>query len=162
MAGAAERPGAVRLHATAIAVDDRAVLIRGPSGAGKSDLALRCLTLGVSPLIPCSARLVADDQVEISVTAGCLLASAPATLLGLLEVRGLGIVSAPAVPGPVPVRLAVDLTARAGIPRLPDPPGETVICGHRLPLLQVDPFEAAAAQKVLLALLSAPEHGAFV
>ncbi len=162
MAGAAERPGAVRLHATAIAVEHRAVLIRGPSGAGKSDLALRCLTLGVSPMIPCSASLVADDQVEVSLADGGLVASAPTTLHGLIEVRGLGIVSAPAVRGPVPVRLVVDLVRRADIPRLPDPPAETVICGHRLPLLLVDPFEAAAAQKVLLALLSPPEHEAFV
>ncbi|HEX3418624.1 MAG TPA: serine/threonine protein kinase, partial [Stellaceae bacterium] len=45
------------VHATAIAIDGRAVLLRGPSGAGKSDLALR--------LIDGGARLVADDQVEL-------------------------------------------------------------------------------------------------
>jgi len=45
----------ILVHATAIAIDGRAVLLRGPSGAGKSDLALR--------LIDAGARLVADDQV---------------------------------------------------------------------------------------------------
>ncbi len=158
MAGAAESPGLERLHATAIALENRAVLIRGPSGSGKSDLALRCLTLGVSPLIPYAAKLVADDQVEVCISAIGLMASAPATLRGLIEVRGLGIVSAPSVAEPVPVRLVVDLAARAEIARLPDPPAETVVRGHRLPLLLVDPFEAAAAQKVLLGLMSAPEH----
>src|SRR6202035_866821 len=47
----------ILVHATAIAIDGRAVLLRGPSGAGKSDLALR--------LIDCGARLVGDDQAEL-------------------------------------------------------------------------------------------------
>ncbi len=52
-------PGAIvsavlLVHATAIAIEGEAVLLRGPSGAGKSDLGLR--------LIDDGARLVADDQ----------------------------------------------------------------------------------------------------
>ena len=46
------------VHATAVAIDGQAVLLRGPSGSGKSDLALR--------LIDAGARLVADDQSELS------------------------------------------------------------------------------------------------
>ncbi|MEC9182929.1 MAG: aldolase, partial [Pseudomonadota bacterium] len=34
------------VHATAIAIDGKGVLLRGPSGSGKSDLALRLLEAG--------------------------------------------------------------------------------------------------------------------
>ena len=43
------------LHASAVAIEGRAVLITGPSGSGKSGLALDIIALG--------ARLVADDGV---------------------------------------------------------------------------------------------------
>ncbi|MBN8532408.1 MAG: aldolase, partial [Alphaproteobacteria bacterium] len=44
-------------YGTAVAIGDRAVLLRGASGAGKSDLALRLIDEG--------AQLVADDQVYV-------------------------------------------------------------------------------------------------
>jgi serine kinase of HPr protein (carbohydrate metabolism regulator) len=52
-------------HGTAIAIGSHAALIRGASGAGKSDLALRCLAVAPTALIPGPARLVADDRVEL-------------------------------------------------------------------------------------------------
>ena len=51
-----------------------AVLLRGSSGAGKSDLALRLIDQG--------ACLVADDQTELRLADGELLASAPQTIRG--------------------------------------------------------------------------------
>ena len=36
------------VHATAVAIDGRAVLLRGPSGSGKSDLALRLIDAGAA------------------------------------------------------------------------------------------------------------------
>ncbi|OYU16332.1 MAG: RNase adaptor protein RapZ [Alphaproteobacteria bacterium PA4] len=96
------------IHATAVALDGRAVLLLGPSGAGKSDLALRLIDRGW--------RLVADDRVVLTVTAGQLVASAPPRLAGLIEVRDVGICAE--APVSAPVALAVDL---AGQPdRLPD------------------------------------------
>ncbi|TMJ62451.1 MAG: serine/threonine protein kinase [Alphaproteobacteria bacterium] len=68
----------VLVHASAIAIDGRAVLLRGPSGAGKSDLALR--------LIDGGARLVADDQVELRRAGERVLVTAPAAIAGLIEV----------------------------------------------------------------------------
>lgn len=159
MAAAPDSRQPTLVHATAIAVHGRAALLRGPSGSGKSDLALRCLTLGVSPLLPHPALLVADDQVEIRDDGSGLEAAAPTTLRGLIEVRGLGIITVPVIAGPVPVRLIVDLVHPADIPRLPDPQPETVIRTRSLPLLLVAPFEAAAAQKVLLALLRTEPAG---
>ncbi|HJZ14329.1 MAG TPA: hypothetical protein VJ251_02575, partial [Stellaceae bacterium] len=73
----------ILVHATAIAIDGRAVLLRGPSGAGKSDLALR--------LIDGGARLVADDQAELRRAGERVMVRAPAEIAGLIEVRGIGI-----------------------------------------------------------------------
>jgi HPr kinase/phosphorylase len=140
-----------RLHATAIAVGQRAVIIRGPSGTGKSDLALRCLALPASPLVASPARLVADDQVVLTRFGQALTVTAPQTLLGRLEVRGLGILeldpeqSAKAV-------LIVDLVESSKIERYPDPWPTVDILGLQLPLLQISAFESSAALKLLTAL----------
>jgi serine kinase of HPr protein (carbohydrate metabolism regulator) len=74
-------------HACAILVGDRGVLVAGPSGSGKTEL---CLAL----LDHCRlwgefARLVSDDQVFLSAANGRLIATAPKTIAGLIEVRGL-------------------------------------------------------------------------
>lgn len=71
------------VHASCVAVEGRGLLILGPSGAGKSTLALQMIGLG--------ARLVADDRVHLAQSAGRLIASAAASLEGLLEARGLGL-----------------------------------------------------------------------
>ena len=68
-------------HGTAIAVGGSAALIIGPSGAGKSDLALRCLAIAPTALIPTPAHLVADDRVVISLGEGKLRAQDPDCLL---------------------------------------------------------------------------------
>ena len=75
------------LHASAVAVAGRAVLILGASGSGKSGLALRLLALG--------ADLVADDRVLVERRGEGLVARAPAVLAGLIEARGVGILRRP-------------------------------------------------------------------
>ena len=132
----------IRLHATAVAIAGRAVLLTGASGAGKSDLALRLIDRG--------AVLIADDQVELTNDGFRLLASAPATIAGLVEVRGVGIVPV-AHTGSVQVALVVDLEA---IPeRLPEA-GSRTILHHRIPLIALDPHAASAAIKVEHALIA--------
>ena len=113
--------GAVeRLHATAIAVGSRAIVIRGPSGSGKSDLALRCLAVPASAMVRSPAKLVSDDQVLLTRTGLSLSASAPQALLGRLEVRGLGILEVdPELDAKV--ALIVDIADRRDIERYPDP-----------------------------------------
>ena len=108
------------VHATAIAVGNAAALIRGAPGTGKSDLALRCLMFSASSLIPEAPRLVADDQVILTRVGGAVEARAPATILGKLEVRGIGIVAVPFTPG-AEVRLVV-VFAVLVILRRPVPP----------------------------------------
>jgi serine kinase of HPr protein (carbohydrate metabolism regulator) len=130
------------VHGTCVAMDGMGVLLRGPSGSGKSDLALRLIDLG--------ARLVADDQVELSGDDERVTASAPAALAGLIEARGLGILRIDHL-ATARVALVVDLVASDTIERLPQL--ETAsICGIELPLLRIDPFAASAAAKLRFAL----------
>lgn len=147
------------LHGTVIAAAGRGALIRGPSGAGKSDLALRCLALAPSALLPHAVELVTDDRVEIrapaDASAGWPTARPPATIRGLLEVRGLGILTLP-YRAEVELRLVVDLVAPDAVERLPpDPLPTTPIAGVPLPVLQLAAHEASAPLKLLLALTRA-------
>ena len=136
------------LHATCVALDGRGVLLRGPSGSGKSDLALRLIDEG--------ALLVADDQTEVRREVGLeglpgrLLAQAPETIAGRLEVRGLGIVAQPAL-ATAPVALVVDLVRAAEVERLPEDRVELLL-GEEVPAIALDPFAASAVAKVRLAL----------
>ena len=137
------------LHATCISVAGRGALLMGPSGAGKSDLALRLIHGNFAAAGP--VDLVADDQVLIERRHGRLAARAPPALAGLIEVRGLGILTVPFAAETEP-SLLVELVEPAGIERLPDPLPTADILGHRLPRLRLAPFEVSAALKVLLAL----------
>ena len=79
------------MHASAVLVGARAVLIRGPSGAGKSRLALELIQAAQAGGL-LFARLVGDDRVHLEAAGGRLLVRPAQALAGLIEVRGLGIV----------------------------------------------------------------------
>jgi HPr kinase/phosphorylase len=78
------------VHASAVLVGDRAVLIRGPSGAGKSRLAFDLILAGRSGQIP-PAMLVGDDRVHLEAYLEQLMVRPALALAGLIEIRGLGI-----------------------------------------------------------------------
>ena len=142
-----------QIHATAIALGDRAALLLGPSGSGKSDLALRCILQGAwIDGRHSTAELVADDQVVIEDSVRGLIARPPVTIAGRLEVRGLGIIEVPHV-ATARLVLAVALVEPASIERLPDPQPSWSLLGAEVPLLRVAPFEASAHLKVMLALV---------
>lgn len=123
------------LHASCVAIDGRAVLISGASGSGKSTMALQMMALG--------AVLVADDQTVVRNRDRRLWVSAPDSIRGKIEARGVGILKAKAVRDAELV-LAVDLD-REEEDRLPHP-RETRILGTALPLcLRVDAAHFAAA-----------------
>ena len=128
------------VHATAVSIGGRAVLLVGPPGSGKSDLALRLIDRG--------AALVADDRVVLEAAGERLLASPPLSLAGLIEVRGIGIVAVP-YHARVPVALILDLAA---VPeRLPlATPRE--LAGIAVPCLAFAPFTASAAIRAERAL----------
>ena len=129
------------LHATAVALDGRAVLISGPSGSGKSDLALRMIDRGFV--------LVSDDRTIIRKEGTRLIASAPETIKGKLEVRGVGIVEMEHQNN-LPVALVVELTR--DIQRMPDENRERMILGIAIPLVNIDAMTASAPSKVAVAL----------
>lgn len=135
------------VHATAVALAGRVVLLLGPSGAGKSDLALRLLDRGW--------RLIADDRVVLERHGDALWASAPASIAGLIEVRDVGIVAEPALAGAM-VALAIDLAARPE--RMPEPLAWT-FDGVTVPLLALSAHEESAPLKVERALQA---HGSAV
>lgn len=117
------------------------VLLRGPSGSGKSDLALRLLDRGW--------RLVSDDQCVLRRFGDSIRVTAPPTLAGKLEVRGLGILPAPTL-AEATLHLLVDLVAPREVERLPESARESIL-GLALPCLALAPFEASAAIKLELA-----------
>jgi HPr kinase/phosphorylase len=141
------------LHASAVLVGARAVLIRGPSGSGKSRLALDLIEAGRTGALR-FARLVADDRVYLDAAGGRLLARPAEALAGLIELRGVGLLRMAHEPSAV-VGLVVDLAA-ADACRLPDAERRKAeVGGMMLPRLPV--AAAGAALPGVLALLNSPE-----
>ncbi len=134
-------------HASAVAIDGHAVLLFGAPGCGKSDLALRLIAEG--------ARLIADDQTRIFCRDGFLRAACPRTIAGMMEVRGIGLVTVPGAAAPedaFPVALAVDLVADpAQVARMPDSFSREIL-GVEVPAVTVFSFAASASRVVTVAL----------
>lgn len=123
------------VHASAVRVGNRAVLIRGPSGAGKSRLALDLILAGRAGQIA-TAVLIGDDRVHLTVSEGRLMVRPALELAGLIEIRGLGIRRCDFVDEAV-VDLVVDLAA-ADAERLPPPDAlQTQISGIKIPRIPV-------------------------
>jgi serine kinase of HPr protein (carbohydrate metabolism regulator) len=149
------------IHASCVMLDkaapapfgfyDAGVLLLGDSGMGKSDLALRLIEQG--------ALLVSDDRTDLFVENGKLHARAPAALAGLIEARGLGILSL-SFEASAEVVLAVQLVAADAVPRMPgresyQPPPELALPqAARPPLIRLNAFEASASVKLRWAVLA--------
>jgi HPr kinase/phosphorylase len=141
------------VHASAVLVGNRAVLIRGPSGAGKSRLAFDLILAGRAGQIA-PAVLIGDDRVHLEARHEQLkdqqldqlqdqLIVRPAReLAGLIEIRGLGIRRCDFAEEAI-VGLVVDLDA-ADAERLPPPEAlVTRIHGVDLPRIPVGAGYAA-------------------
>jgi HPr kinase/phosphorylase len=138
---------AASIHATAVLVGGRAVLIRGDSGSGKSGLALALLQAAHDGRLS-FARLVSDDRTRLEAVNGRLLARPAPELAGLLEVRGAGIRQVPHEPVAA-VFLVIDIVDEP--PRMPDVGDLTIdINGISLPRLAVaasgDPLPLVLAE----------------
>ncbi|MCZ0964016.1 HPr kinase/phosphorylase [Paracoccus benzoatiresistens] len=131
----------MQVHATTIALQDAGLLILGPSGSGKSTLALELMATG--------AGLVADDRTDLRRDGDAIIASCPPALLGRIEARGIGILSAQPS-GPVRLAQVIDLGAGPG-DRLPQSRSYDVL-GMGLPLVTgpYRPHLYAALRQLLL------------
>jgi HPr kinase/phosphorylase len=128
------------IHASAVLVGARAVLIRGAPGSGKSTLALDLIRGGAAGAFP-FARLVGDDRLHLEAANGRLLVRPAAALAGLIEVRGLGIRRVP-FEALAAVGLIVDLDA-GDAERLPAPESAVAeVAGICLPRLAVAPGDS--------------------
>ncbi|MEM7041589.1 MAG: HPr kinase/phosphatase C-terminal domain-containing protein [Pseudomonadota bacterium] len=133
---------ALLVHASAVCLAGKGVLLLGPSTSGKSDLALR--------LIDAGAVLIADDQVYLSVEQGRLLARPPERLAGLIEIRGMGIMRVPFEAGSLD--LAVDLLPAGSITDLLPESQSATYLGIALPRIGIEATAASAVARIRMAL----------
>ena len=142
------------VHATAVLVGSDGILIRGESGAGKSALALA--------LIESGGRLIADDRLTLSACHDRLVATAPKATLGLIELRGRGVIRVPHERSGV-IRLLADIVDEEELDRMPEEHQLTAsFLGVQLPRQPV-PASTEQAVRLLRAALDAsksrPELG---
>lgn len=138
----------VRLHSSTVAFprgdEWAALVILGRSGAGKSELALSLVAMGAS--------LVADDQTEFFRDGPMVRAKAPASLRGLIELRGMGLLQATAVEATVCAVVDLDQAEHDRMPPLRSFP----LLGVDLPLFhRIDSMAFAAGLRQYM--LSAPD-----
>ena len=135
------------IHASAVLVGPRAVLIRGPSGSGKSQLAMGLIAAADQGLLG-FARLVADDRCHLEAAHGRLLVRPAEALAGMIEVHGLGLRRFPYEPVAL-VSSVIDLGEISAV-RMPLASEESAdLEGLRLPRLGV-----AAGQEPLPLVLA--------
>jgi serine kinase of HPr protein (carbohydrate metabolism regulator) len=143
------------VHGTCVALGRTAALLRGPPGSGKSDLALRFLFLARrGPAALEAPILVADDQVCLTRKGARLLARAPGSIRGKLEVRGVGIADVKSLEE-AELALVVDLVPAGEVERLPDGDATARLLGVEVPLVRLSPWEASAPIKLAVALARA-------
>ena len=153
-------PAPLNIHGTCIALScgghTAGVLLQGAPGTGKSFLALRLIDqqgFGAGSAEPVHGHLVSDDQVLLEDVNGVLPASAPAAIDGLLEVRGIGVISLKNAGFPVRLDMVIAHADAADIERMPE--SQVIeLAGRSLPLHNMDfSTPASAAQVRTLALI---------
>jgi HPr kinase/phosphorylase len=142
---------AVNLHAVAIVLGATGVLLRGPSGSGKSALALALIDRFQAR--GDFAALVGDDRVLVEACAGRLIARPHPTIAGMIEARGLGLVSI-AYEKACQLHAIIDIGAPGAPPaRLPEEAEKhTALAGVALPRICVAGCDDVSVAKISLFL----------
>jgi len=128
------------LHGTSVEIKGKAALITGKPGSGKSSLALQLLDRG--------ALLVSDDQTHLVLEDGHIIVSPPASLQGMMEVRGIGICQFPYQEKSV-LKLFVEICDQRDCERLPEPTFKEYY-GIKVPYLKISKGDPLGAIKVEL------------
>ena len=132
-------PDRLLLHATAVTVGLRGLLILGPSGSGKSRLALEMIAFG--------ANLVCDDRVWLNKIGKGFQLEAPAKIKGCIEARGLGLLALK-YKTPVSLSYCLDLSLENKA-RLPHASEKTKL-GLKVSILPGKPIVPQAAALMVL------------
>lgn len=127
-------PAGEAVHATSIVVGETGLLFLGGSGSGKSGTAFACLSEAVA--LGWNAALIADDRTFLSVHGDCCIASCPEPIMGLLELRGTGLIRYRQLNRAV-IHCAVAMTEPSANTRYPAD-SETFSCnGVAMPLMRL-------------------------
>ena len=145
------------IHGTCVALGPHARAdCAGAPAAGKSDLALRFLALPAERRARAASRCRRSGLGRDGKAMEALVASAPATLAGKIEVRGLGIVEVPSSRGSASSSLpSTSFCRRRCRACRPIRWNESRSRGFALPVVKLAPFELSAPLKLKMALLSA-------
>lgn len=130
-----------KVHATAVAIDGKGILIIGSSGSGKSDLAIHLIDRG--------AILISDDQVIVSRKQGKVTLNPPANIAGKIELYSLGIHEVEYA-SDLPLVMVVRLVDKSD--RYPLDRQTYQILDFHLPLITLDSYRSTAPIKVEMAL----------
>jgi serine kinase of HPr protein (carbohydrate metabolism regulator) len=140
------------MHATAVVLGDRGVVISGDSGSGKSTLALALVArFGGNGMF---ARLIADDQILLAARGGRVLCSAPPAISGLAEVRGVGPLEVSFERAAV-VDLLVRLVPAGDAERFPED-STAMLAGSPIPCLDLAERDVTGAVAAVAAKLRLP------
>ena len=142
---------ATNLHATGLVLGTRGFLVIGPSGTGKSMLALGLVASARRAGL--FAGLVADDQVMIAVENGRIVARRPASIAGLAEIRGAGIVNVETIAAAVMDFALLPVKAPFAQRMAPENEVFRLAGGEHLPLLRLPHGEGADPFDILCRLL---------
>ena len=132
------------LHATLVRLKNKGILLIGKSGSGKSDLALRLIE-------NYGAELVADDVVVAEKKENAIYGHAAENLRGLLEVRGIGIISYPYIAETKIDMVVNPVDNTEKIARLPQVQKESIL-GLEIKKIDLYAKESSAAAKIMAAL----------
>ena len=141
-------PAKSNLHATAVVIGDKGVVITGASGSGKTTLAMALMAFAHSS--GRFARLVSDDQILLHARNGRLIAESPHQIRGMIEVYSLGPRPCQSLSEAV-VDLVVNLRERPHAPRFAEHT-TTTLAGIDVASLTL---EHRNAQGAILAVLTA-------
>jgi serine kinase of HPr protein (carbohydrate metabolism regulator) len=142
--------GPANLHASAVQLAGRGVIILGASGSGKSALTLELMREALRGGF--QASLIADDRVNLLLIKGSLFASPPASLAGLIEVRGSGI-HRTGYAASAQLHLAAELVAESQAQRMPPESPRLIAHDAKLPCLVLPGAHTGACVRAILAHL---------